>query len=191
MKKILLALPVFALLLGCAVASPSKDAVGIPQRTHNPNTPFIYKNGYANYTIVQIPTLMDKDTIKLNELRFHAVSGAGYTKKVMFENFGRWSKEIWFEGNQNLLVWENVKLFEDEIELYTVSASGLESMEQMYASVIVFDAQNRDCLSNGSMKKEKVTGYFAQGIQNLSEDRTFYDAYWEAVGRNTDRKIKQ
>lgn len=190
MKKLALALPALSLLVGCAVASPSKDAVGTPYKTHNANNPYIYINGYLNYETVELPVLRDGDTIRLNELRYNEVYTAMYTKQVMFDKFGNWTKEIWFEGAYSpVLLWENVKLFDDETELYSVSANGVETMEEMYASVIVFDAQNKDCLTIGHAKKGKIVSFFAEGIKSAKKDSPFYKAYWAAVGRNTDRKL--
>ncbi|RZK04159.1 MAG: hypothetical protein EOO46_17290, partial [Flavobacterium sp.] len=146
MKRILLLVLTVVLLAGCAVAGPDKKAVGTPYKTHNAHNPYIYINGYLDYETVQLPLLKGGDTIHLNELRFNEVYASMYTKQVMFDKFGNWTKEIWLEGAYSpILLWENVKLFDDEAELYSVSANGIESMEEMYASVVVFDAQNKDC----------------------------------------------
>ncbi|MFY0483461.1 hypothetical protein ACI6PS_12730 [Flavobacterium sp. PLA-1-15] len=191
MRKLLL-LSVFALLISCAVTGPNKNAVGTPFKTYNANNPYIYVNGYLNYETVELPFLRDGDTIRLNELRFNEVYTAMYTKQVMFDKFGNWTKEIWFEGAYSpILLWENVKLFDDETELYSVSANGVESMEEMYASVIVFDAQNKDCLTMNHAKKEEIISFFAEGIKSAKKDSPFFKAYWAAVGRNTDRNLKQ
>ncbi len=81
--------------------------MGTARKTANPHTPYIYENGYRNYTVVKVPFVENNVTIELNELKFNAVSSAMYTKKVIFDRFGKWTKEIKRENQRHpILVWE-------------------------------------------------------------------------------------
>lgn len=143
MKKVLL---IFITLISfsCSAQRIKKNnrekGVGIAQKTANPNTPYIYKNGYLNYNILKIPVIQKNDTINLNVLRFNAVFSAMYTKKVMYDRYGKWTKEIRPNNESHpILIWENVKLFDNEDRKFTVYANGDENWNEIYASILVFD----------------------------------------------------
>ena len=162
--------------------SDKKKGVGVKQKTQNPNTPYIYKNGYLDYKIQPKLTVIENDSTYINELKFNAVFTAMYTKKLMFDNFGKWDKEIRPNNERHpILIWERKKLFENDNTLYSIAASGEETWEEIYASVIVYDNENKDCLSETYTKKDALINYFSDGIKNLKTDNTFYDVYWDMV----------
>ena len=116
-----------------------------------------------------------------------------YTKQVMYERFGKWSKEVRpnIDESHPILVWEKVKLFEGEDKQYSVYTSGDENWNEIYASVLVFDENNNDCLNASYSSKEKIIEYFSNGIQNLSNGKDFYKVYWQSVNSyNPDKVIK-
>lgn len=164
------------------VSSKKEKGIGIAQKTANPNTPYIYKNGYLNFNIEKIPVPEKSST--LNKLKFNAVHSAMYTQKVMYDRFGKWSKEIRPNNEKHpILVWGKIKLFENDNKLYSVYADGEEKWEEIYASVLVFDENQNDCLEENSPSKDKVINYFAEGIQNLSKNEDFYKIYWNSVNK--------
>ena len=166
-----------------------ENTVGIPRSTANTNTPFIYENGYLNYTLVKVPLVENKETINLNELRFNAVFSAMYTKKVMYDRFGKWTKLLQPNKERHpILVWEKVKLFDNDADLYTVYADGTESSTEMYASVLVFDANNKDCLNDDHPMQLKLITYFSDGIENLNDSKNFYKVYWKTVKKLESKK---
>ena len=96
----------------------------------------------------------------------------------MYDKYGKWDKVLWVDGTfLPILVWEKRKLIESQNELYTVSTNGTESRKEMFASVIVFDSKNRDCLSGNSIEKDLLINFFASEIRNLSSNKNFYDLY--------------
>lgn len=101
----------------------------------------------------------------------------------MYDKFGKWTKEIRpnIDDRHPILVWEKVKLFENENKLYTVYTNGDESWEEIYASALVFDENNNDCLSDSHLDKTKVIEYFSNGIKNLNNNDDFYTLYWQSV----------
>ncbi|MGM0635686.1 MAG: hypothetical protein ACQESK_06440 [Bacteroidota bacterium] len=181
MKK--LAVLIF-ILFGFLSCSNSKMASenGIKQKTTNPNTPFIYKNGFKNFEIKPVLASKDKDSTYVNELRFNAVLSAKYTQKLMFDEFGKWDKAIRPNNEKHpVLIWENIKLFDDKDKLYNIAANGVENWEEIYASVIVYDSNNSDCLAESNAEKDKILAYFSDGIKNLSSNNKFYEVYRKMI----------
>jgi len=111
-------------------------------------------------------------------LKFNAVASAMYTQKIMFDKFGKWTTAV-PSGNNNgfILIWENIKLFDDKEELFTIMASGTESWEEMLASVMAFDSKNNDCLTEKSEFKKEIIDYFSNAIIHLNNDKIFYEKY--------------
>ncbi len=172
-----------SLILAFSCSSPNsitgkRNGIGIRQKTQNPNTPYIYKNGYENFEIKKVLSVQGKDSTYINELRFNAVLGAMYTQKLMFDKFGKWDEEIYPNaGYLPILSWEKRKIFTNKEELYTVVACGIESWEAMYASVIVVDSNGQDCLNSNTKIRDSLINYFSDAIINLSSDHKFHDEY--------------
>ena len=195
MKKVLL---IFITLISfsCSAQRIKKNnrekGVGIAQKTANPNTPYIYKNGYLNYNILKIPVIQKNDTINLNVLRFNAVFSAMYTKKVMYDRYGKWTKEIRPNNESHpILIWENVKLFDNEDRKFTVYANGDENWNEIYASVLVFDNKKLDCFSEDYPDKNRIIDFFSSSIKNLNNKNDFYDIYWKSVNEFDKKEQKK
>jgi len=196
MKNTLLFLLALLLSFSCSgLKSKSKSkekGFGTAQKTADPNTPYIYKNGFLNYNILQIPIIQKNDTITLNELRFNAVFSAYYTQKVMYDKFGKWTKEIRPNNElQPILVWENIKLFENQNKLFSVYANGDENLNEIYASVLVYDDEANDCLEESNILKEKIINYFSKGIQNLNDNDEFYGVYSKSLNEYKKTSTKK
>jgi len=169
--------------------SDNENGVENRQKTSNPNTPYIYKNGFENFEIKPILTINKKDSTYINELRFNAVFSALYTNKLMYDKYGKWDNEVWPDGaTLPVLVWNKRKLIESQNELYSVITNGTESEQEMYASVIVFDSKNRDCLTKTSNVKDSLINYFSDEIRNLGSSKKFYAVYWKMVRKHRRNK---
>lgn len=156
--------------------------VGKASKTLNPKIPYIYIKGYFDYSIVQSSSIIINRPV--NVLKFNRVFSALYTKKFMFDKFGMWDKEIRLtEKNNLILFWEKRKLFDDDNSLYNVFVYGEEGHDEIYAAVLVLNEKNEDCLHEESPYKEKVIKYFSEGIQQLSDDKTFYNIYWGKINK--------
>lgn len=159
-----------------------EQAVGKRHITENPNNPYIYENGYKNYEIIRIQTIQNKDTSYVSELRFHAVLSAFYSKKLMFDRFGKWTNQIFLNNERHpVLIWENVKLFDSQNKLYSVAAYGIESWEEMYTSFMVLDSDNQDCLAKSGSEKDSIVQFFSNEIINLKSTSNFHKEYWKIV----------
>lgn len=165
----------FIVTLLISSCSATSDGKMVMRKTNNPNIPFVYKNGFKDFTIQALLMVEDRDSSYINELRFNAVESALYTQKLMYDRFGKWTNET----KQSTyayptLLWENVKLFDNKNKYYTVAVNGTESFENIFASVLIYDESNNDCLSPNSLEKEELINYFATGIKNLNTDEKFY-----------------
>lgn len=159
----------------------SERNVGIKVTTQNANFPIIFKNGWKYYKIEPIVLNLKKDSILVNELKFYGVFSASYVKQFMFEKFGIWDKIVQTDLRNFVLIWENKHLFHDNNEVYSVVASGTESREEIYASVMVFDSKNRDCLSKNYLMRDSLVDLFSNGIKNLSSKDDFYDVFHHVI----------
>jgi hypothetical protein len=153
----------------------------------------ILKNDYKTILEEKFESIVDNDTIFLNEVKYECVHTAMYTKKGMYDKFGKWNQEIYPKGrNHPILLWNNVKLFPNDTTEFIVATNGLESVETIYASVLVFDKKNKDLLSDQSEYKTKLIEYFSEMIKtNNSKKRDFYEIYWKTVDPKRWEQIKQ
>ena len=51
----------------------------------------------------------------------------------------------------------------------------------MYASVLIFDAQQRDCLNETKADPSRFIAYFSEGIINVNKDKSFEKVYGKTV----------
>lgn len=153
----------------------------------------ILKNDYKNILEDKFVSVVNNDTILLNEVKYECVYTAMYTQKGMFDRFGKWDKEIYPSGKRHpILLWNNIKLFPNDTTEFIVAANGLESVETIYASVLVFDKNNNDLLSENSKFKSELIEYFSELIKsNNLKKRDFYEIYWKTVDPKHWEKIKQ
>lgn len=149
-------------------------------------------NQYRNLVIDHFISVVNNDTLVLNELKFECVNNAMYTKKAIYDKFGKWNEEIYPEGKTRpILVWENLTLFPNDLTKFTVAANGLEIFD-IYASVLVFDSENNDLLSETSEYREKLIRYFSDMIKsNDQRERDFYEVYWKTVDPEHWENIKR
>ena len=144
--------------------------------------PKIYKNDYTDILNEKHETISNNDTITFNEIRFECVYSALYSHKVMFDKFGKWDKAIYPSNRKHpILMWENIDLCANG-KKYKVFTNGIEEWKHIYASVMVFDENDIDLLSNNSSEKENLTSYFASLIKkHKTENKGFYEVYWKMV----------
>jgi hypothetical protein len=102
----------------------------------------------------------------------------------MFDKFGKWDKEI-YPNNSNLpiLLWENVDLYSNG-KKYNVFTTGLEEWKHIYASVMVFDKNYIDLITDDSLEKENLINYFSDLIKkNKTYRKNFYEEYRKMVDK--------
>lgn len=153
--------------------------------------PKIFKNKFSEIRNEKYITINGKDSTAFNEIRFECVYSSLYTHKVMYDKYGKWNKEIYPSNKKHpILMWENIDLFEDD-KKYTVLTNGIEEWKHIYASVMIFDDENKDVLSKESLDKQKITGLFAEYLQNQDhKKKDFYEVYWKIVDPDKWKSIK-
>ena len=168
----------------------------VPTASKDLPYPFVHINGFKNHELKDYNFTLNGKKLSVKELRFNAVYSSFYTKKVMFDNFGKWDKIISIKKTRHpLLVWQNIKLDKNQEKEYTIIARSFEDTTadknvlkrkdeefSIYASVIVLDADFNDCFSN-TKDKENIINYFSEGIKNLTNSELFYNTYWSLVNR--------
>ena len=71
MKTIFTLLVALTIVTNCSAqnnyekAIKKDNSVGTARKTANPHTPYIYENGYRNYTLVKVPVIENNETIDL------------------------------------------------------------------------------------------------------------------------------
>jgi hypothetical protein len=128
-------------------------------------------------------SIVNTDTILLNQIKFECVFSAMYIKKGMYDKFGKWNSEIYPKGQPHpILLWNDLKLFQNDTTEFKVAANGLENSETIYASVLVFDKNGKDLLSESSEYKPQLIQYFSDLIRTDNPDKKdFYEVYWKKV----------
>ncbi len=154
--------------------------------------PKIYENDFTEILNEKYKTINNNDTISYNEVRFECVNSALYTHKIMYDKFGKWNNAIYPSNRKHpILMWEKIDLFSNGKE-YTILTNGLEEWKHIYASVMVFDKNETDLLSNSSEEKEAITNLFTDFIKNHNtEKKDFYEIYWKMVDPNRWKTIKE
>ncbi|MDX5584421.1 MAG: hypothetical protein QNK20_05740 [Aureibaculum sp.] len=143
-----------------------------------------------NYEITDSVTLKlnSTESIKVNELRFKPNFSSTDLQKFLFEKFGKWNNSIKTDRKLNILVWENIKLFETRDELFTVAASGEDRKFEIikingnqkydrifYCSAIVFNSKNVDCLESSSEIKDTLAKYFIDGTKSINKKDLIFE----------------
>ena len=127
------------------------------------------------YTILPVPIVVEQDTTWVNELRFYKIKSAKDTQKLMFDKFGKWNEmlEGKYQENISQLVWNDRIILNDTTQ-FLIVADGTETQLEFFASVMIFDKKNNDCLSNSNPLRQLLVEFFASQMNNLSSDQTFY-----------------
>lgn len=96
------------------------------------------------------------------------------TKRIMYENFGVWNREIQMLNQEfESLVWNNIKLIDDLGTQFTIIAGGEENKNELFASIIVLDENQKDYLQENEPVKLKITKYYLEKIEKLDNSTVF------------------
>lgn len=133
--------------------------------------------------IVKLETVKVNDTTFLNELRIHDVQSAMYSKKYMYDKYGKWDEETYINNERHpILIWNNIKLFKEKDDLYSIAANGDENQKEMYSSIIVFDENGKDCFEKNYKNNKELITLFYRGIhKNNKENKYFFQKYSNVI----------
>ncbi|MCH2194089.1 hypothetical protein [Kordia sp.] len=153
----------------------------------------ILKNDFSQVINDHFVSIVNKDTLIINEIKYRCVYSAFYTKKAMYDRFGRWNKAVFpYKGAQSPnLIWNNIQLLDDVDKKFTVIARGLESRQTIYASMMILDENGRDMLAEKAPYRFRLTELFGHYIKNNSRNEHFYEAYWTTFNPERWKKIQE
>lgn len=132
----------------------------------------------VEFEVVKTSLVIEKDTLTFNELRFYKVESALDAMKLMYLNYGKWNKKISgkYQSNINRIIWNDVKLFGDN-EVFTVVADGTETLSDYFASLVVFDSEDKDCFNTGHPSRAKLINLFAAKMKSLDKNQSVYNLF--------------
>lgn len=171
MKKILL-LVLITVFLSCAskVKKPNVEV----------RCPEVYSKNYTKVLFEKYKTVVEKDTIAFNEIRYECVASAFTTHKIMYEEYGKWNRVILPENsNLPILVWNNIDLLSDG-KKYTIYTFGIEEWKHIYASVMVFDEDENDVLTTDEIR-ERFSIRFGQLIRKTDWSKGNFKYFFKKV----------
>jgi len=135
----------------------------------------INSESYTQFEIhkTQITGNINKDII--NELRFYKIESSKDAMQLVYQNYGKWNEKFdgKYQANINQIVWRHLKLLNTE-ETFTVIADGTETMTNYFASLIVYDSNNKDCFDKNHPLREKLTNLFASKMNKLVVNKSLY-----------------
>ena len=136
------------------------------------------KDKNAHHEIHETPIIVEKDTFLISELRFYKILSAKDSMKMMYEHHGEWNKRLEgkYQSNIDQLVWENIDLLGNE-ERFTVIADGTETESNYFASIMIFDANNTDCLNNSYPQRSELLNAILEKMRQLSSDTSTYKLF--------------
>lgn len=150
------------------------------------------KNSFEIVTVEDSYSVINQDTIKFNELKFSGLYDRHYIQKGMHDKFGKWSKHSYSKQKDTLLIWNDVKLFENKNDLYKVAIKASRTGSNTYSSVFVFDKYNNDQLSIGSAIKKDLIKIFSGYIRKNDNNKVeFYIDFLEMIGKKKYMYIKE
>ena len=132
--------------------------------------------------------LNKSDSIQANELRFKPKFSSADLQKFLFNKYGKWNNLIKTDRDQNILVWENIRLLENSEELFTIAASGEDRKFEIikingiqkygrifYCSAIVFNSKNVDCLQSASELKDSLAEYLISRVNSVNKKNELFE----------------
>jgi hypothetical protein len=130
------------------------------------------------YSITTFPIVTTKDTTSINEIRFFTIKSCADTHKMMYENYGLWTNKLdseYLTHSFPRLVWSDLDLFGDG-QLFSVITDGKESKDAYFASLIIVDSDNKDCLHKNYPNREKIIQLLSKKLfeNNFSINQSFY-----------------
>ena len=123
-----------------------------------------------DYQVVETKIISETDTLYTQELRIYKITSAIDASLMMHHHFGE--ANAFYEGkyqdNIKQHVWREVMLI-DSINKFTVITDGTETGTEYFASIMVFDKENNNCLKEGHPLREVIVVDLLYRIGGLKE----------------------
>lgn len=139
----------------------------------------ITEKNRPEFEIVKTPLIDGGTANSVNELRFYKIQSALDGMKLMYLNYGKWTKKVQGKHQQNInrIIWSNVELIRGENERFTVIADGAETSTDYFACLIVYDSEGNNCFEAGHPNREKLTVLFSEKIKNMDKNSSLYKLF--------------
>ncbi|WP_046756900.1 hypothetical protein [Kordia jejudonensis] len=154
------------------------------------NTP---ENSFSEYIYDDFISIVNKDTLRFNEVKYKCVQSSYYIQKIMYDRFGKWHKAILqsTDANGPSLIWNNVKLLKNVDEKFTIIARGFEGEHQYrYTSMMIFDAKGKDMLAENAPYRFTFVELFGYYINENYASNDFYEVYRKTFNPERWREIE-
>lgn len=140
----------------------------------------IFKNNFSKIIEDHFISVVNTDTIVINEIKYQCPYTAFYTQKAMFDRYGKWHESVLPSpsSRHTNLIWNKVKLLDNVDKKFTVVAKGYEGMKTIYTSMMIFDEEGKDMLAEDAPYKSQLIELFGFYIKNNFSRDEFYEAYW-------------
>jgi hypothetical protein len=120
----------------------------------------------------------EKGTIQISEFRYFKIRSSMDAMVMMFKNYGKWDEKLSGKYQENIeqVVWKNVKLLDDD-RLFTVVADGTETETAFFASLVVYDQENKNCFDEEHPLREELIPLFLLKLFQLSFEEQDYKLF--------------
>ncbi len=142
------------------------------------------KSRFDTYEISPSLSLEKLYPTTINELKFMPNFDSKDAQLLMFQKFGKWDNAISIKRSHPLLVWTNLKMFNNSDELYTVGVSGERKEKMYYCSAFVLNSNDEDCLIENSMVKDSLISFFIQGTERIIKSDLEFESEMKSINKN-------
>lgn len=127
------------------------------------------------YEIHSTELITGQDTVLMKELRYYKIRSALDGMVMMQQNHGENSKMLdgKYQSNIRSVVWETVGLLGDGVK-YFVIVDGTETLKDYFVSIMVFDDNQKNCLSDSHPNKNQIIKHMVKAMRNMKYDKDAY-----------------
>lgn len=131
----------------------------------------------VEYQVVPVPIVTQGDTTYINELRFYNLVSARDVQIALYNAYGKWDDMYAGKYNPmiNQLVWNKVNLLAQDTE-YLLIADGEESGTEYFASVMIFNSENKDVLTQSNPNYTALVDKMVAVMKGIGNREAFYKA---------------
>ena len=140
------------------------------------------KNDFSSLVIEQVQSVVEEDTLYLNQMAFKCVDSFFRIKKNMFEKFGMWSDNVCIEcPGHNALIWENIELLPNNDKKFYVVTHGERKQIGFSLWVQVFDEELNDMLANDSPYIKELMDFFSDLVRSQVNNRKAFQKEYRKI----------
>lgn len=151
-----------------------------------------FKNGFSRIELDENFLTINGKTEKVTEAKFYCLYSFLQTKKIVYDNFGKWDDEtIQGQNPHPLLIWKALPLLKNSSEKFTVIATGEEIYnKETYASISILDENERDALASGSKYRSPLIDLLSDLIKQTDhQNEEFNKVYLKKVSPKKWQKL--